>query len=53
LLLLERHHGAGGQEEVLHRERRGSPIFRRNPRRWRARVHRSSMLGVSAAVKSA
>ena len=53
LLLLERHHGEGGQQEVLHRQRRSSPLFRRNPRRWRARVHKSSMPGVSAAVKSA
>ena len=53
LLLLERHQGEGGQKEVLHRKRCSSPIFRRNPRRWRARVHSSSMPGVSAAVKSA
>src|SRR6266496_137295 len=35
-----------------HRHWRGSPIFRRNPRRWRARVHGASMPGVSTAVKS-
>ena len=53
LLLLEGHHGEGCQQELLHRQWRGGPLFQRNPRRWRACVHSSSMPAISMAVKSA
>jgi hypothetical protein len=53
LLLLERDDREERSEELPHRQWGGGPALGKNPSWWRLQIHRRSMRGVGAAVKSA